>query len=90
MLVPVGPSATGEFFAAVPSAQPTNFALKFTNQTFDFSLGGVPNLIYRIQASSNLINWSDISTNTAGTGGAVNISTSTAGFTNRFFRAVTP
>jgi len=90
LLVPVGPSATGEFFAAVPSVQPTNFAPKFTNQTFDFSLGGFPNLTYRIQASSDLINWSDISTNTASTGGALSISTSTAGFTNRFFRAVTP
>ena len=54
------------------------------------TLAGSPNVKYRIQASTNLTTWQDISTNTAGTNGAITFSTSTNGFTRRFFRVVTP
>jgi hypothetical protein len=88
--VTVGPSATGAFFAAVPTTGPTNSSPRIANQIFDFSLGGFPNLTYRIQASTNLKTWLDISTNTTGTSGTITISNSMTGFSNRFFRAVTP
>ena len=90
MPVTLGPSASNRFFAVIPSTQPINSVLHLTNHVASFTMNGFPNLIYRIQVSSNLVDWVNISTNTAASDGTINVQNSTVGFTNRFFRTVTP
>jgi hypothetical protein len=85
-------SSSGLFFAALPNQRPTNSSVSLTNGMLRFSIGGVPNLTYRIQDSTNLTGggWQTISTNTADSSGALMLSLPTSGGSNVFFRAVTP
>jgi hypothetical protein len=57
--------------------------------TFGFTLHGVPLAVYYVQASTDLISWTVISTNTLAADGTARISDPDAHlFSNRFYRAV--
>jgi hypothetical protein len=91
LLVPsLPPSQSNQLFFVIPATQPTNTGIRIANQNVDLAITGFPDVTYRIQASTNLQTWQDISTNTAAANGSISVTNSTAGFTNRFFRAVTP
>jgi hypothetical protein len=54
------------------------------------TFSAIPNLNYRIQASTNLVTWTNLTTNNAGSNGAISFTTSITNFPKRFFRAITP
>jgi hypothetical protein len=54
------------------------------------TFSAIPNLNYRIQASTNLVTWTNLATNNAGSNGAISFNTSITNFPKRFFRAITP
>jgi hypothetical protein len=64
-------------------------ATRTADGAFNFTLRGVPEGTYFIQASTDLISWTNISTNTLPAGGTLQISDPDAHlFNNRFYRAV--
>jgi hypothetical protein len=85
----VSPSQTNAFFSAIPTSRPTN-SVHLANQTLDFSLSGAPDVIYRIQFSTNLMTWENVETNATDSTGSLDLSFPTTIYTNGFFRAVTP
>ena len=58
------------------------------NVTMSFT--GTPSAVYRIQGSTNLTAWTNVTSITNGTNGTFSFQISTNGFGKRFFRAVTP
>ena len=54
------------------------------------SFAGTAGVDYRIQASTDLVNWQDIVTNYPGTNGVLLYTDGTTNFTRRFYRAITP
>jgi hypothetical protein len=80
VLPPPAPTIT------VPPAQ----AVSATNG-FQFTLNTQPNITWRIDASSNLLNWQPVLTNVAGTDGLLQFTDLLAtNFPQRFYRAVFP
>ena len=65
-----------------------SFSLNSTNGSMQMRLVGVANSNYVIQASSNLINWSPVATNTPATGLWYFSDPEFASFAHRFYRAV--
>ena len=64
-------------------------AVRMAEGAFEFTLRGVPEGVYFIQASTDLISWTIISTNTLPAGGTLRISDPDARlFNNRFYRAI--
>jgi hypothetical protein len=64
-------------------------AARTSDNAFNFTLRGVPEGVYFIQASTDLISWTNISTNTLPAGGTLRIwDPDTHLFNNRFYRAV--
>ena len=59
----------------------------YTNGAFQFSLNGLPASAYDIQASSNLIDWITIGTNSPFTGSLNFTDTNAATWDHRFYRA---
>ena len=59
----------------------------YTNGTFQFSLNGPPSSAYDIQASSNLIDWITIGTNSPFTGSLNFTDTNASTWGRRFYRA---
>ncbi len=56
---------------------------------FSFTLAGTPFATYVVQASTNLVTWSSVTTNTLPGGGTASVTDSQAGgFSKRFYRAV--
>jgi autotransporter-associated beta strand protein len=67
--------------------QPLSFiSERFTNQGFQMSLAGVTGSNYVLQASTNMVNWVPISTNTASTNYFDLIDPNASNFPNRFYR----
>ncbi len=58
------------------------------SNSVQLSFLGIPNLNYKIQASTNLINWQDLTTISAQTNGSFLFSDTTTNFAMRFYRAV--
>jgi len=75
---------------AITNAPPQlDEAKRTADGSFSFTLRGIPDGIYFIQASTDLISWTIISTNTLPEGGTLRISDPDAHrFDNRFYRAV--
>jgi len=99
---PAGFFVPASFAVTLPPGTNMNFVgLTATNSSLLISQTGgsslvklsfatwVPNLTYRIQASTNLINWQDIDTVTPATNTII-IPVATNGFPTRYFRAVSP
>lgn len=64
-------------------------ALRVIDGAFSFTLRGIPGGIYYLQASTDLIEWTTISTNTLPDGGTLRVSDPDAHlFNKRFYRAV--
>ena len=64
-------------------------ATRMTDGSFSFSLRGVPGGVYDIQASTDLVHWTVISTSTLPETGVLTISDPDARlFSNRFYRAI--
>lgn len=59
-----------------------------SSNSIQLSFLGIPNLNYKIQASTNLINWQDITTISAQTNGSFFFSDTTTNFAMRYYRAV--
>jgi len=73
----------------VPNYQPQLSGASLRNGAFQLVLNGSVGSSYVIQASSNLINWSAISTNTISSGGTVSITDPVlANYKARFYRAL--
>ncbi len=71
---------------AIPTFRFNSFSMG-SNRVFQAQLTGSPGTSYIFQASTNLINWNPLSTNSA-TNGLVNFSdTNAPGFPKRFYRA---
>jgi hypothetical protein len=60
------------------------------NTLFGFALSGAVGSGFVLQASTNLVNWSSISTSTIPVSGSINLTTPIAGYEHRFYRAVIP
>jgi len=60
------------------------------NAAAQLSGSTVPELTYRIQASPNLVTWTDIATNNSGASGKISFTDSITNAPQRFYRAVTP
>ena len=76
----------------VVTAPPTNIVLKLaamgTNRLFQFKLSSATNLNFAIQASTNLVTWTNIASGYTDTNGLLLFQDSnTANFTKRFYRA---
>jgi hypothetical protein len=77
---------TASFVAAQPSQQLTGMVI--SNGLFRFLLSGPVGSNYIIKVSTNLVNWSSLSTNTIPAGGWVTITDSAAAnMPRRFYRA---
>ncbi len=61
-----------------------------TNGVFQMTLSGVPGQQFRIDASTNLIAWSPLTTLVISNGGTVFLDLAAPAFKKRFYRAVTP
>lgn len=59
-----------------------------TNSAVQFTIKGVANQRYAVEASSNLVDWFPISTNTAATGQFLFQDSHTTNFPCRFYRAI--
>ncbi len=83
-----------EFGAVVPVVVATTSqataAIAVVTNSVQLSFLGVANLNYRIQASTDLLNWLDLATDSSGTNGQFFYADSTTNFVQRFYRAVTP
>ena len=85
----VGTNATNVNFVANPVTLSASFAGPSSNGVFQLQVVGVPGKIYEFQASSNLVNWITISTNTAAANGIFQLTdTNTAKLPKQFFRAI--
>ena len=65
----------------------TNLLGSATN--FQFSLASQPNVTFRIQASTNLVNWSTLYTTNTGSNGLLQV-TDPSGLPQRFYRVIYP
>jgi hypothetical protein len=64
---------------------------RLTNNWIQFQAAGVSNLTYTIQASTNLLTWTNLATVPANTSGIFSYTdTNTALFPRRFYRALSP
>jgi hypothetical protein len=83
-------AAQGNLGGPVTNAPPElGNAVRVVDGAFSFTLHGVPGGVYYLQASTDLITWKVISTNTLSDGGTLRISDPDAHlFSNRFYRAV--
>lgn len=80
-----GTTASG----AITNAPPELAAAMIEGGAFTFTLRGIPNDVYYLQASGDLIAWTAISTNTLPSDGTLRVSDPQAHlFDNRFYRAV--
>jgi hypothetical protein len=91
-----GFSATNSFVVSVlpppsqPQISPANVTLSLTNG-FQFSFQTVANTTWRIDATTNLLNWLPVFTNLAGSDGTFQFTDLPAtNFPHRFYRAVFP
>ena len=74
---------------AVASPQPQLTGMSISNRVVRFMLNGTVGSNYVVQVSTNLLNWSPLSTNTITSGGRVVITDSAAANTpRRFYRAM--
>jgi hypothetical protein len=82
--------AIPDTLAAITNAPPQlTAAARLTDGSFSFSLHGVPGGIYDIQASTDLVHWTVISSSTLPETGVLTISDPDAHlFNNRFYRAI--
>jgi hypothetical protein len=81
-------TATGTY-AAVVSNPPQLSACSVSNGVFHFTLNGPVGTNYAIEVSSNLVNWTILSTNTIPANGAANITNPVQpNWLRRFYRAV--
>jgi hypothetical protein len=60
------------------------------NTDFTFLLSGPAGSNYVLQASTNLLNWSPVSTSTIPVSGSITLSNAISGYNCRFYRAVIP
>ena len=77
-------------FTINPSTDPILLSapqLTFSNTYFSFFLSGSPGSNYVLQSSTNLLNWSPLSTSTVPASGSVNLTNSTSGSKQRYYRA---
>ncbi|MEJ0091441.1 MAG: Calx-beta domain-containing protein [Limisphaerales bacterium] len=80
-------TATGTYVAVVGNP-PQLSACSISNGVFHFTLNGPVGTNYMIEASSNLVNWTILSTNTIPANGAVNITNPVQpNLLRRFYRA---
>ena len=76
-------------FTYEPASAPSITDLKtLANGTFQFTLNGEPSLTHIIEASTNLLNWTPISTNTLSGPSLIFIDPTSTTNNYRFFRAV--
>ncbi|MDB6068075.1 MAG: Cna domain protein [Pedosphaera sp.] len=79
----------GKNFNATNAGASLTTSTNATNHSLvQLSFSGIPNFKYRVQSSTNLVNWLDMVTNTAGTNGIFSYTNSTTNFSRKFFRAV--
>ena len=57
------------------------------NTNFTFLLSGPAGSNYVVQTSTNVLNWSPVSTSTIPVSGSINLSNAINGYSNRFYRA---
>ncbi len=82
---------SGVFFDSVSPAPPRIVGLSVANGIFRFALNGSAGSDYVVQVSTNLVDWSPLSTNTVAAGGSVPITDpAPANKPCRFYRAVLP
>jgi hypothetical protein len=77
--------ATNNLFIIYPDAFSGS---SVSNGVFLVPFSGAPGLSYILQASTNLVNWVPISTNTPGTSPFVLMDPNATNFPRRFYRAV--
>ena len=76
-------------FTYAPATPPSiTDVTALNNGSFQFSLNGEPSLTHVIEASTNLVDWTPISTNTLTTPSLIYIDPLMSNFNHRFFRAV--
>jgi hypothetical protein len=86
-------SATNSFLVIVLPLSPLLVVSNnpASNHVFKFSFQTWSNTSWRIDASTNLMNWQPLVTNTAGAGGSLQVTDLLAtNFLRRFYRAVYP
>jgi hypothetical protein len=98
-IVDLNPNSPQKFYRAAPyvvlsvptTPQVSNLKMLFNSKMgiagYTFTLSGLPGT-YVIQSSTDLLNWTSISTNIIPTGGSVQITDSTPTSVQKFYRAV--
>jgi hypothetical protein len=79
-----GPGSGEVFKVVAVDETPVLSQLEFSDNQFDFLVGGATGRQYVVEVSGNLLNWTEIITNSAP---FTNIETAVTGFPYRFYRA---
>lgn len=88
-IMPAGASAVTATYANLP--QPVFSACQLSGSTLSLAANAFANQLWILQSSTNLVNWTDVQTNTATAGGSVQFSLSTSQTGPRqFFRIRSP
>ena len=64
--------------------------ISFGNNQFSFLLSGPSGSNYVLQVSTNLLNWSPVSTSSIPISGSITLSNGISGYGNRFYRITGP
>jgi hypothetical protein len=75
---------------AVPNQQPNLTSAAKVNGQFTFTVSCAPNYQYIVQASSDLVNWTSLQTNSPTTASFTVTDTNAGQFKQRFYRTVCP
>lgn len=89
--ISVGPNRLNANFSILSGGRLTLAPVARTNRAqLALSFALLPNQLYRIQHSTNLLLWQNLFSTNSGSTGLLSITNSSTNFTRDFFRAVTP